>query len=287
MAEIFEHTIMDSIKLLPFLFLTYLIMEYLEHTSGSKINNVIRSAGRSGPLVGGLLGLLPQCGFSVMATNLYMGRIVTTGTLIAIYLTTSDEMLPILISEKFPADAIAKILFIKFIIGVIAGFVIDFFYGKITAKKHFASHEDAAHEFCVQEHCSCEDGIFISALRHTISVFAFIFAITFVMNLFIHNSGEEILAGMIFNHKILGPVIAGFIGLIPNCASSVMLTQLYVQNVISGAIMISGLLVNAGVGLLVLFRVNRNLKENLAITAMLYSVGVVSGIILGVIGIVI
>ncbi len=284
MAEIFEHTIEDSIKLLPFLFVTYLVMEYLEHTAGSKINNVIRSSGKFGPLAGSLLGLLPQCGFSVMATNLYMGRILTTGTLIAIYLATSDEMLPILISEKFPAAVIAKILFIKFIVGVIAGFSIDYVSARFFAGK---GHEHDTDDFCEQEHCGCEDGILKPALKHTVSVFAFIFAVTFVMNLVIHTSGEDILAGMILNHKILGPVIASLVGLIPNCASSVILTQLYVQNVISGAIMISGLLVNAGVGLLVLFRVNRNLKENLTIISLLCFTGVVSGIIMGFMGIVI
>lgn len=285
MAEIFEHTIHDTVKLLPFLFLTYLMMEYLEHMAGSKINKVIERSGKFGPFAGGLLGLLPQCGFSVMATNLYMGRIVSMGTLIAIYLATSDEMLPILISEKFPPGTIAKILFIKFIIGVTAGFAIDFVFGRLKSHSHSDTHEDPSHEFCEQEHCNCEDGILKSALHHTANVFAFIFVISFVMNLLIHTGGEDLLSGFVLNHVFLGPVIAGLVGLIPNCASSVILTRLYVQGLVSGAVMISGLLVNAGVGLLVLFRVNRNFKENLTITAVLYLVGVISGISMGLIGI--
>ena len=282
MIEILEHTILDSIKLIPFLFITYLLMEFLEHKTSSKVNNTIKKSGKYGPLVGGLLGLLPQCGFSVMATNLYMGRIITIGTLISIYLTTSDEMLPILISENVPAAVILKILAVKLLIGVIAGIVIDIVFSKLNKKEQMEQKEQ--HEFCEHEHCHCEEGIFKSALRHTASIFIFILLITFVLNLVIHSIGEETLSNLILNNNVLGPIIASLIGLIPNCASSVIITQLYIENIISSAVMISGLLVNAGVGLLVLFRVNRNLKENIKITAMLYTIGVISGIVLQLIG---
>ena len=281
MLEILEHTLLDSIILIQFLIITYLLMEFLEHKTSSKVNNTIRKSGKYGPLVGGLLGLLPQCGFSVMATNLYMGRIITLGTLISIYLTTSDEMLPILISENFPIQDILKILAIKFLIGVIAGIIIDTVFSRLN--KNEDSKEEQA-EFCEHEHCHCEEGIIKSAIRHTVNIFLFILLITFVLNLIIHSIGEDTLANFILNNKIVGPIIAGLIGLIPNCASSVIITQLYVENIISSAIMISGLLVNAGVGLLVLFRVNRNLKENIKITALLYAIGVISGIILELIG---
>lgn len=281
MLEIIEHTLKDSIKLIPFLFITYLLMEYLEHKTSSKINKTIKKSGKYGPLVGGVLGLLPQCGFSVMATNLYMGRIITLGTLITIYLTTSDEMLPILISENVAIEVIIKILAIKFLIGVISGIIIDVIFNlKNKDKEIKEEHVD----FCEHEHCHCEEGILKSAIRHTISIFAFILLITFILNLVIHNIGEEKLSSLIMNNNILGPVIAGLIGLIPNCASSVIISQLYIEKVIDSAIMISGLLVNAGVGILVLFRVNRNLKENIKITAILYGIGVVSGIILELIG---
>lgn len=281
MLEIIEHTLLDSIKLIPFLFITYLLMEFLEHKASSKINNAIKKSGRFGPLVGGILGLLPQCGFSVMATNLYMGRIISVGTLISIYLTTSDEMLPILISENVPLSVIIKILAVKFLIGIIAGIIIDIVFNFLNKKQ---PQEETQVDFCEHEHCHCEEGIFKSAIRHTVSIFVFIVAITFVLNLIIHTIGEDVLANLVMNNKILGPVIAGLIGLIPNCASSVIISELYIQNVISSSIMIAGLLVNAGVGLLVLFRVNRNIKENIKIMAILYSVGVISGIILEVIG---
>lgn len=279
--EIVEHTLLDSIKLIPFLFITYLLMEFLEHKTSSKINGVIKKSGKFGPAIGGVLGLLPQCGFSVMATNLYMGRIVTLGTLISIYLTTSDEMLPILISAQIPVITILKILAIKFVIGMIAGFIIDLVLNKIKKKEQ--TKEETV-EFCEHEHCHCEEGIFKSAIRHTVSIFVFILAITLVLNAVIHLIGEDTLSNFVMNNKILGPIIASLIGLIPNCASSVIISQLYVENVISASIMISGLLVNAGVGLLVLFRVNRNWKENIKITAILYGIGVVSGIILEFIG---
>ena len=278
MLEILEHTLLDSIKLIPFLFITYLLMEFLEHKTSSKVNNTIKKSGKYGPLVGGLLGLLPQCGFSVMATNLYMGRIITIGTLISIYLTTSDEMLPILISENVPAAVIFKILAVKLLIGVIAGIIIDIVFSKLNKKEQVEEQEHL--EFCEHEHCHCEEGIFKSALKHTTSIFIFILLITFVLNLIIHSIGEETLANLVLNNNVLGPIIASLIGLIPNCASSVIITQLYIENIISAAVMISELLVNAGVGLLVLFRVNRNLKENIKITAMLYIIGVISGILL-------
>lgn len=281
MLEIIEHTLKDSIKLIPFLFITYLLMEFLEHKTSSKINKTINKSGKYGPLVGGILGLLPQCGFSVMATNLYMGRIITIGTLITIYLTTSDEMLPILISENVDIGVIIKILAIKLLIGVISGIMIDIIFNlKNKGKEIEEEHVD----FCEHEHCHCEEGILKSAIHHTISIFAFIVLITFILNLAIHNIGEEKLSSMIMNNKIVGPMIAGVVGLIPNCASSVIISQLYIEKVISSAIMISGLLVNAGVGLLVLFRVNRNLKENIKITAILYGIGVISGILLELIG---
>lgn len=279
--ELLEHTLLDSIKLLPFLFITYLLMEFLEHKTSKKVNETIKKSGKFGPVVGGLLGLLPQCGFSVMATNLYMGRIITIGTLISIYLTTSDEMLPILISSEVPALTILKILVIKFAIGLLAGFIIDLIASKLKKKEKV---EEETVDFCEHEHCHCEEGILKSSIRHTISIFVFILAITFVLNVVIHSIGEDTLSNFVMNNKILGPIITSLIGLIPNCASSVIISQLYVENIISPAIMISGLLVNAGVGLLVLFRVNRNLKENVKITAILYGIGVVSGIILEFIG---
>lgn len=282
MLEIIEHTLIDSIKLLPFLFLTYLLMEYIEHKTKEKTKETIKKSGKFGPLIGGILGIVPQCGFSVSATNLYAARVITLGTLIAVYLSTSDEMLPIFISEAVPISTILKILGIKLLIGVIAGFVIDLVIRFVKKEKQ---EDEKIVDLCEKEHCHCEKGIVKSALKHTINIFIFIVIITFIINLAIHFIGEDTIAGFLRNQPILGPVIAGIVGLIPNCASSVILTQMYLENVISAATMISGLLVGAGVGLAVLFKTNKGIKQNLKITLLLYVIGVLSGIVIGLTGI--
>lgn len=282
MLEIIEDTLIDSIKLIPFLFITYLIMEYIEHKTKDKTKEAIKKSGKFGPLIGGVLGIVPQCGFSVSATNLYAARVITLGTLIAVYLSTSDEMLPIFISEAVPITTILKILGIKLLIGVIAGFIIDFVIRLVNKGKQ---EEEKIIDLCKKEHCHCENGIIKSALKHTINIFIFILLFTFILNIIIYLIGEETIAGFLTNQPILGPVIAGIIGLIPNCASSVLLTQMYLENVISAATLISGLLVGAGVGLAVLFKTNKGIKQNLKITALLYVIGVVSGILIELIGI--
>ena len=282
MLEIIEDTLIDSIKLIPFLFITYLIMEYIEHKTKDKTKETIKKSVKFGPLIGGVLGIVPQCGFSVSATNLYAARVITLGTLIAVYLSTSDEMLPIFISEAVPVTTILKILGVKLLIGVVAGFIIDFVIRLVNKGKQ---EEEKIIDLCEKEHCHCENGIVKSALKHTINIFIFILLFTFILNIIIYLIGEETIAGFLRNQPVFGPVIAGIIGLIPNCASSVLLTQMYLENVISAATMISGLLVGAGVGLAVLFKTNKGIKQNLKITALLYAIGVVSGILIELIGI--
>lgn len=279
MIEIIEETLIDSIKLLPFLFITYLIMEYIEHKTSDKLKNTIKKSGKYGPVIGGLLGTIPQCGFSVAATNLYATRIITLGTLISVYLATSDEMIPILLSEGAPITTILLILGIKLVIAIIAGFIIDFI---IRRKNKENDEEERIIDLC-ESHC--EHGIFKSALKHTLNIFVFIIIITFIINILIHFIGEDNIANFVRINPILGPVLAGIIGLIPNCASSVILTQLYVENVIPVATMISGLLAGTGIGLAVLFKMNKGIKENLKITVLMYLIGVISGIILQLIGI--
>lgn len=274
--EILKETILDSVKLLPFLFITYLIMEYIEHKTNEHVKATIKKSGKFGPVIGGIVGIFPQCGFSVAATNLYAARVITLGTLISVYLTTSDEMIPILLSEEVPLTIILKILGIKLLIGIIAGIAIDFVIRNLKKDEQVEQIE----EFCEHEHCHCEEGIVKSATKHTVNILIFIFVITLVINSIIAIIGEEAISGFISKNTILGPIIAGIIGLIPNCASSVILTELFVENVISMAILISGLLVNAGVGLLVLFKTNKDIKQNIKIVALLYIIGVISGLIL-------
>lgn len=276
MLHIIEHSLLDSLKLVPFLFLTYLAMEYLEHKTGQKVHKIIRKAGKWGPVAGGILGAAPQCGFSAAASNLYAGRVITLGTLLAVFLSTSDEMLPILISEKVAPELILKILFLKIAIGMAAGFVVDLIVGRKGKEEH-----PHIHEMCEQEHCHCEEGIFRSAVKHTLKITFFILLVTFALNIVLHFGGEDAMAGVLRDRPIIGPMVAGLVGLIPNCASSVVITQLYLEGAMSFGTMMAGLLVGAGVGVLVLCRVNHDKRENLKIIGLLYVIGVVAGMILG------
>lgn len=269
-------TVADSIKLLPFLFLTYLLMEWLEHRTGGSIQNKIQAAGRSGPVWGGLLGVIPQCGFSAAASSLYAGRVITVGTLLAVYLSTSDEMLPVLVSEAVPAGTIGKILLMKAIIAVISGLAVELIYVKLMNKKE---KDMDIHVVCEEEHCRCEDGMLLSAVKHTVKVFFYLFVISFALNAVIAVIGEAKLAGVFQNIPVVGEMTAALVGLIPNCASSVIITELYLGGVISAGAMMSGLLVNSGVGILVLFRLNRDLRQNLGIVGALYGLGVFWGVV--------
>lgn len=276
MLDILLDTIIDGIKLLPFLFLAYLIIELIENKAGEKTTKLIQKSGKLGPVLGSLLGIVPQCGFSAAASNLYAGRIITLGTLISIFLSTSDEMLPILISESAPASIIIEILLIKVFIGMLVGVIID-----LIVKHKELENKDDIHKLCHDEHCHCEEsGILKSTIKHTVQIFIYIFIISLILNYAIHFIGEERLANLIVSVPILGIAISALIGLIPNCASSVLLTQLYLENILSMGAMIAGLLVNSGIGILILFKVNKNKKENFSILGILYIVGIVSGIIL-------
>lgn len=277
LLHVLEHTIVDTIKILPFLLIAYLIMEYIEHKTTEKTKETIKKSGKFGPIIGSILGAFPQCGFSVTATNLYAGRVITLGTLFAVYLSTSDEMLPILLSEGVSGTLILKILGIKILIGIIAGLLIDLLLTKFRKNK---DQDSKIESICEHDHCHCEEGIWKSAIKHTINVFIFIFIISLLLNIAIEYIGEENLGMLISGKPIVSALIAGLIGLIPNCASSVILTELYLSNVLGLATMIGGLLVNAGVGLIVLFKVNHNQKENIKIVLGLYLIGVISAVLL-------
>lgn len=283
MTEIIIDSVIDSIKLLPFLFLTYLFMEWLEHKTGSAARNTIRTAGKLGPVWGGLLGVIPQCGFSAAASSLFTGRVITVGTLIAVYLSTSDEMFPIMISNAVPAATIIKILVCKAAIGIISGLVVEYVYTHVLKKQE---KEMDIHEICEEERCNCEHGLLSPALTHTLHVFVYIFLISLALNIIIGLVGEETLAGLFTGAPIVGELIAALVGLIPNCASSVVITQLYLEHIIGAGAMMAGLLVNAGVGLLILFRLNHDRKQNFRIIGLLYGLGVFWGIIIELTGIV-
>ena len=284
MLDVILDTLIDSIKLLPFLFITYLLMEYIEHKMNHKSKETIQKSGKFGPFFGSLLGIFPQCGFSVSATNLYAGRVITLGTLIAVYLSTSDEMLPIFISEAVSPIIILKILAIKLVIGMIAGFIIDLVINVLTKNKIKENIE----QVCEEEHCHCnENGILKSSIHHTLNIFVYIIIISFIINTIVHFIGEEAIANLLLNKPIIGPLVSALIGLIPNCAASVIITNMYLQKVISFGSMMAGLLTGAGIGLAVLFKTNNEIKENIKIVVLLYSIGVIVGIVIDTLGIII
>ncbi len=280
MIDMILDTVIDAIKLLPFLFITYLIMEYIEHKTGEKTKNIIKKSGKFGPFLGSILGIFPQCGFSAAGANLYGGKVITLGTLVAIFLSTSDEMIPVLISEAAPISLMLQIIAIKLAIGILAGFGIDLIGNLIKRKQKEEVVEEKIGNICEHEHCHCEEGILPSAIKHTLHIFFFILIISFAINMIIYWIGEENLSNLILNMPVIGPIIAGLVGLIPNCAGSVILTQLYLGQVISFGSMIGGLLVGSGIGILILFRINKDMKENLKILGLLYGIGVVCGIMI-------
>ena len=273
MLDIILDTLIDGLKLIPFLFVAFLIIELIEHKLSKKNKNAVAKAGKFGPLVGGLLGALPQCGFSVMATNLYATRIITLGTLISIYLSTSDEMLPIMLSHKTETSLIIKIIVTKVIIGIIYGFIIDLVLRKKTVKKE-------NFDMCREEHCDCKHGILKSSIKHTITTIIFILLTTLILNTLMEVFGENLLSKLLLKNTVFGSFITSLISLIPNCGSSVVVTELYLKNAITYGSMIGGLLTGSGVGLLVLFRVNKDNKENIKIVTLVYFLGALTGILI-------
>lgn len=334
----FEHAFIDTLKLVPFLFVTYLAMEALEHYASSKSIAAVRRAGTAGPIIGALLGVVPQCGFSAAAATLYSARVITLGTLFAVFLSTSDEMLPIMIAAQAPAGFIVEVLAIKALCGLIAGFAID----AVLRLRHHAVEAMRIRDLCERDHCGCDDesdalqehgggvagriddrdgghlngkesgaeasrasdghddahshdhshghahgfgAIAKSSLVHTLQVTLFIFLVSLALEIVIDGVGEDALASFISANSNLSVVVSAIVGLIPNCAASVVLTELYLEGALSTGAMLAGLLVSAGVGLLVLFRANRPMHENFLIVAGLVACGVVFGFIVGVFGI--
>lgn len=309
-GHVLEHSIEDTLYLIPFLFVTYLAMEWLEHKAGDKAEEAVRRAGAAGPVVGALVGIVPQCGFSAAAATLWAGRVITLGTLFAVFLSTSDEMLPIFLAEQVAPMTILKIMGVKLMIGMVMGFVVD-------AAVRLARRDREKlriHELCERDHCHCNDdceaceqqpelaydfehdeehehhheggSILRSALKHTVQVTVFIFIITLVLDGALELVGEDALAAFLGSNPVLSVLGCALVGLIPNCAASVVIAQLYVEGALGAGAMMAGLLVSAGVGLLVLFRTNRGLRQNLIVLAGLWATGAFWGLIISAFGIV-
>ena len=273
MIDVIQDGVLDTLKILPYLLVTFIILELIEHKLSHKNKEILSNNKKYGPFIGSILGALPQCGFSSMASELFSSRVITIGTLVAVYLSTSDEMLPIMISEKVDILLLLKIIGFKIIIGMIVGLIIDL----ILKKKEEHNH---IHEICVEDKCSCEkDGIIISSIKHTIKIGLFILIVNLLLNILIEKVGEHNISNILLNKNIFTYFLASLIGLIPNCASSVIMTELYLSKLITIGTLLSGLLTGSGIGILILFRTNKNIKENLFILSIIYFTGVIVGII--------
>jgi len=276
LKDVIIDTLVDSAKLIPFLFVAFLLIEYIEHKMSKKMENSLKKSGRFGPIIGGLLGAIPQCGFSVLASNLYVTRIITLGTLVAVYLSTSDEMLPILLSSGVAISKVLIIVLTKVVIGIICGIIIDLFVRK---------QEKLDYHICDDEHCDCEESILKSAVIHTLKTLLFIAIITFALNLLFAVVNEVKISKLFLKGNIFASFISSLIGLIPNCGASIMITELYLKNVISFGTCIGGLLTGSGLALLVLFKTNKNIKENIKILLIVYFIGAIVGTIFNILGI--
>ncbi|MCD8107423.1 MAG: arsenic efflux protein [Oscillospiraceae bacterium] len=277
--DVFLDALIDTAKMLPFLFGAYLLIEFLEHKASDRLANSLRKMGPFGPIGGAIIGCVPQCGFSVAVTNLFSGRLVSLGTLIAVYIATSDEAIPILLSGGNAAD-VGKLILAKLIIAVLAGLLVDtilrFFHRKGNEE------EEPFSDLC--EGCGCEEhGVVYSALKHTIQIFIFLFITSLVLGFAIELLGEDRLGSILMTDSIFQPFLAALIGLIPNCAASVLLTNLYAAGSLSFGSVVAGLSTGAGLGIVVLFKTNKRLKENIAILLLLYAIGALSGLIINLV----
>ena len=280
LIHVLEHSFIDTLKMLPFLLIAFLLLEFIEHRAGEKTMNILSRSGKAGVLVGSALGLIPQCGFSVIGANFFADRVISLGTVLAIFLSTSDEALVILMSDPTKFKDVLFLLLVKFVIAVVAGYVVDIIFKKLNhehVNHHLQEHhDDHCHEGCG---CSCNSpkAFWVNALKRTASVWIFLFIASFGLGLLIELVGEESLSKFLLTNSLFQPFLTGLVGLIPNCAASAIIAQMYIEGALSIGSVISGLCSSAGLGLLVLFRDNKNHKENFIVLALLYFIGVACG----------
>lgn len=289
--HVLEHSVFDTLELVPFLLLTYLAMEAIEHSASAHVQAAVERSGKAGPVVGALLGALPQCGFSAMAATLYAGRVVTVGTLVAVILSTSDEMVPVFLAHQEPMGHMLAIMGAKVAVGLVVGLAVD---AVLRARHRAGDGHLHIHELCEREHCHCDEGgahghehghghgrwaIVRSALVHTVQVTFFIFVVTFVFGLVIEHVGQDALGTLLANHPVRATFVSALVGLIPNCGASVAITELYLDGVLAVGPMIAGLLASGGVGLLVLWRTNADVRQNALVTVFIYAVSVLVGLV--------
>jgi hypothetical protein len=286
------HTLLETLPLIPFLYLTYLAMEALERYAGDRAQHVIRRAGHAGPALGGALGVIPQCGFSASGASLFAARVITPGTLIALFLSTSDEMLPVMLSSAVPPVRIAKLLAVKLVIAIAVGFALDAILLLVRHHAHHGAPHDHDHchsddmqpqELCRSGHCHCDElPVWRSALRHTISTTIVIYVVSLALHELMHHGGEALIERAATLPPLLSCLVTSLVGLIPSCASSVALTELHLSGGLSVGALLAGLLTGAGAGTIVLIRTNRPIKQTIALLALLIAVGVAAGTVIDV-----
>lgn len=274
LLDIIWDAVLDSLKTLPFLFGAYLLIEFLEHRASERFTDALAHLGPFGPVGGAALGCVPQCGFSVAAANFYAGRLITPGTLLAVFLATSDEALPILLSRPEALGSLGRLLGVKLAAGALVGILADVVVKYIVKP----DMQEPFHDLC--EDCGCEEkGVFRSALNHTLGIFLFLLLVTVALNGAVAWVGEERISRLLLSGSTFQPLLTALIGFVPNCAASVILTELFLSGSLSFGATVAGLCTGAGLGLLVLFRVNKNMKENLTLAATLYVSAVVIGVL--------
>ena len=280
LTEVLLESLIETLSVIPFLFLTYLFMEYLEHKAGRGTLSFLSKSGSLGPLAGASLGLVPQCAFSAVAANLYTGRVITVGTMLAVFLSTSDEMIFIMLGEGVGFEAILISLGFKLVTALVVGFAVDFALKLMNR----GNHKIDIDAMCESNGCHCERGILSSALHHTVSVTLFILAVSVCINTLVFFIGTNVIGDAVSNLPVLSHLLAAIIGLIPGCATSVALTSLFTHGLISGGVMMSGLLSGAGVGTLVLFKVNKNWHHRIFTVAVLILSGFLFGLLFDLTG---
>lgn len=279
--EVLEESLVDTGKMLPFLFAAYLFIEYVERRHGERIETLLAGGGRWGAIPGAVLGCVPQCGFSAVASNFYASRVITLGTLMAVYLATSDEAIPLLLSMPGYWDKLALLLAIKVVYALAVGFALDFLLRGLLPKSLRGGYTGRADEVdCHEDHGEgeAEQPIWRAALRHTLEIFVFILLFSLAFGFIVESVGHEAFAAVLGRMGFFQPVVAALVGLIPNCAASVLLTQLYLEGALRFSSLMAGLCTGAGVGLAVLWRANPSWKQNLFITGLLWAAGAAVGV---------
>ena len=279
MLDILLDALLDTLKVVPFLYLSYLFIEYIEHKASDRLISGLYRLGKAGPAAGAALGIIPMCGLTVSAVDLYANRLITVGTLVSLLISCSDEALPLLLSSPGGAKSGLLLIGCKLVLGAAVGFALDRFHkGDISLQQAHEEHEHM-HRDCEEDECE-KEGIFLTALIHTLKSAAFVLVTVLFIGMAIELIGEEAINGVLVSHKALAPVLSAVIGLIPNCAPSFLLAGLHTEGLISFGAMLSGLIVNSGVGLAVLWKQNRDRKQDLFLTLFLFALSVTAGLLL-------